>query len=97
MKETNKLTDDIVINKALIRQRVKQNLFVGTGHGGTYLPLAMIELHIVDMLIVLARMRESLSPTQCIHFINDLIKGTEAHNALIKFKTKNTYRVSGKV
>ena len=67
VKETNKLTDDIIINKALIRQRVKQNLFVGTGHGGTSSPLPMIEVHIVDMLIILARMRESLSPTQCIH------------------------------
>ena len=77
VRKIDNLTEDIAINEALIHQRLKQNLFTGIGHGGTPSPLAEIEPYIVDMLIILAWIPEWLSPTECVHFINDLINRPE--------------------
>lgn len=77
-KMRNSLTEDIRIDKALIHQRIKQNLFVWNGHCGTSSPLSVVEPSIVNMLIILAQMRESLSPSQRLLLSNNLIRGIDA-------------------
>ena len=68
----NKLTEDIVFNKDLIYQRIKQELFVGNRYGGTASLLPRVEASAVDIHILLARMRESLSSFEYFLFINNL-------------------------
>ena len=53
----NNLMEDIAINKVLIYQRTNQKLFVDNGHGGTASPLSGVEPSIIDMIIILSRMR----------------------------------------
>ena len=44
VEKRNLLPDNIVIDKPLIRQRMKQNTFVSVGHAGLSSPLTEIEL-----------------------------------------------------
>ena len=97
VKMRNNLKDDIRIDKALIRQRIKQNLFVWSGNGGISSPLSTVKTSIADMLILLARMHESLSPSQCFILIKNLIRGTDAQKTLIEFKNKHSHGESGTV
>ena len=90
VKKMNNLTEDVVVNKALVRVRVvlirkrcEQNMFVGNGYPGKSSPLALIKPYIFGMLIVLSKMRESPSPSHCVHLINYLIEGTEVKKSLI--------------
>ena len=43
--------------------------------------LSRAEPSIVDMLIILSKMRESLSPSECFLVINNLIEDTETQKA----------------
>jgi hypothetical protein len=97
VKKRNNLSEDVVINKTLIRSRIKKNIFVRNGHSGPSSPLASIEPHIVEMLIVLSKMRESLTPGNCINLINSLLVGTETQKALIAWKKQYSHGESGTI
>lgn len=74
------------ISESCIRQRVKkQKLCVAKNHSGTLSPLHNYEDTFVRTLIQMARMRQSLSPSQCVNLINSMITGTDAETALISF------------
>ena len=77
VKKRNLLPDDIVIDKPLIRQRMKQNIFVSVGHAGLSSPLKKIEPEIDETLIQLSKMRQSLTPSQSVQLINSMIAGTD--------------------
>ena len=93
----NNSMEDIVINKALIHQRIKQKFFVENGHGGTASLLSGVEPSIVDMLILFSRMKKSLSPSDFFLLINNLIDCTKTQKTLISFKKKYSHGTSGKV
>ena len=97
VKKRNNLLEEVMINKTLIRSRIKKNIFVRNGHSGPSSPLASIDPHIVEMLIFLSEMRESITPSNCINLINSMIIGTEAQKALIAWKKKNSHGESGTV
>ena len=92
----NNLTEYTMISKALIVQRINQIFVVENGHGGISSPLSGVELSIIDMLILLSRMRESYSPSAYILLINNLVDGTEIQKAPILFKKKHLYGTSVK-
>ena len=97
VKERNSLPDDIVIDKPLIRQRMKQNIFVSVGHAGLSSPLTKIEPEIVETLIQLSKMRQSLTPSQSVKLINSMITGTDIQQKLISFKQKYSHGGDGTV
>ena len=57
----------------------------------------MVKPSIVAMLILLARIHESLSPSQYLILINKFIRGTDTKKKLIKFKKKHSHGESGAV
>ena len=97
VKKRNGLPDDYVINKSTIRQRLKkkQNLMVYVDHPGHASPLSQIEPEIVAVLIQMAQIRQCLTPSQAIHLINSMIKGTPIQKELIQFKEKYSHGGDG--
>ena len=92
VKVRNNLLDDTIIKSSCIRSRVKkQRTSVLQSHPGTPSPLLAYEMEFVSVLIQMARMRESLSPTESMSLINDVIKGTQAQIDLVHWKKKHSY------
>lgn len=60
-------------------------------------PLHKYEGQFVATFIQMARMRQSLSPSQCIELINSMISGTDAERDLIAFKRLHSYGEDGTV
>ena len=84
--------------RGCIRQRVKvQTLFVARSHPGTMTALHKYEGLFVATFAQMARMRQSLSPSQCVSLINSMISGTEAEKDLIAFKAIHSYGTDGRV
>ena len=97
VKRRNGLPKDLVISKAAIRQRLKKKgkMMVYVGHGGHTTPLQRIESEIVSVLIQMARIRESLTPSQAIQLINSMIVGTSVQRELVEFKDKYSHGGKG--
>ena len=68
---------------------------VYVGHGGHTTPLQRIEPEIVSVLIQMARIRQSLTPSQAIQLINSMIVGTSVQRELVKFKDKYSHGGEG--
>ena len=82
IKTKNKIPS-LNISKSLIHQRLKRNTPVCSTNG-MMSPLACIESKIVSVIIQMSRIRQSLTPTQSMRLINDLIDGTPVQEDLVK-------------
>ena len=92
----NALPEDS-ISKSCIKSRLKKGR---TSHiieaaRGVASPLRKYELEFVDVIIQMARMRESLGPSECVALINSLIDGKEAQRDLVEFKEQNSHGGDG--
>ena len=88
----NALPEDS-ISKSCIKSRLKKGR---TSHiieaaRGVASPLRKYELEFVDVIIHMARMRESLGPSECVALINSLIEGKEVQRDLVEFKKNNSH------
>ena len=72
-------------NKEIIQPHSYKNILVVTTFGPKS-HVADVESVLVDLIIKISRIRRCLTPTQCPHLDNDLIKGTETEKEVIKFK-----------
>ena len=86
-----RLDDSVKINKATIRSRSYNQRLIVTSMGPRS-PMADVEPVLVDLIIKMSRIRRCLTPTQCLHLANDLVKGTETEKEVIKFKEKQYHR-----
>lgn len=92
VKLRNNLHEDTVIMRSCIRSRLKkERTCVLQSHPGTPSPLLAYEMEFVLVLIQMARMRESLSPTESMELINAVIRGTQAQRDLVTWKKIHTY------
>ena len=90
------LPDDCVIKSDTIRRRISRRRPFVT-QVGTVSPLASIEDAVVDIIIQMARIRQSLSPSKGLKLVNDMIEGTELQEDLVKWKEIHTSNSSGTV
>ena len=78
VKKCNGLGDDILISETCIRQRFKKaRLFSSVGKTGPLSPLHSCEPEFVRVLIQMAKMRQSLIPSNSLALINSMIEGTQ--------------------
>ena len=98
VKASNGLGADVDISEACVRQRYKKaRLFLEDSKTGPISPLRACEMEFVQVLIQMAKMRQSLSPSQGICLINSMIDGTQTQQDLIEFKDKNSHGGNGTV
>lgn len=57
----------------------------------------MYELDFVQIMVQMAKMRQTLSPSEGISLINSFTEGTQAQKDLIAFKQQSSYGDSGAV
>ena len=76
------------IKSDMVRQRIKNDRKFTTVAQGHSPPLAAIEPKIVNTVIQLARIRQSITPTQGQRLVNSIIEGTPAQNNLVAWKKK---------
>ena len=74
------------IDKQLVRKQVlRKNTRILTPSGPLF-PLAAVEPHILQIILAMLEIRESMSAKQCIQFINSAIDGTPSQQKLIENK-----------
>jgi len=79
VKKRNALPDDILTTESCIQQRTKtKTLRVVTSKSGPISPLHTYEIEFLQVVIQIARIRESLSPSESVYLINNMIAGTQA-------------------
>ena len=81
---------DTKIFKGTIRSRIVREIASLNGMGPES-PMAEAEPQLVELIVRMGRIRRCLTPTQCLHLANDLIKGTEIERKIIDFK-RNLFR-----
>ena len=84
-KRKYNLDDSVIIKKETIRSRSYNNKLIVKSFGPQS-PMADVEPVLVDLIIKMSRIRRCLTPTQCLHLANDLIRGTDIEKNVIKFK-----------
>ena len=96
VKKARKVEDNI--SPEAIRKRVQRNS-LENHHlaGGQVSPLQKIEPIIVSIIVQMARMRQSLTPSKGLLLINSLIKGSKIQDELIRWKNNNTPNCIGTV
>mmetsp|Transcript_12989 Transcript_12989/g.15242 ORF Transcript_12989/g.15242 Transcript_12989/m.15242 type:complete len:125 (-) Transcript_12989:809-1183(-) len=77
-KQKNLLPAECVIDKCMIRQRQKRNVFVLNPHAGHSSPLSSAEPDIIATLIQMDKMRHSLTPSQSLKLINSMIRDSSS-------------------
>ena len=98
VKLSNGLGEDADISKACIRQRYKKaRLFLEDSTTGPVSPLRACELEFVQVMTQMAKMRQSLSPSQAINLINSMIDGTQTQLDLIEFKNNSSHGGNGTI
>ena len=85
------IPDGFEIKKGLIRSRLQRKKPIVNGLGPES-PMVDAEPQLVELIIRMGRIRRCLTPTQCLHLANDLIKGTEIEARVINFKKKLFHR-----
>ena len=85
VKNKQKLPCDFVVDYNVVKKRIQRKSIVVVNKGqGVVSPLIDIEPHFVDVILKMAQIGKSLTPTQCLTLMNDLIKGTEYQDRLVK-------------
>ena len=96
VKAKRGIPDDIEIKVDTIRRRVARDRPIISSLGSKS-PLAAIEAAVVIIIIQMARIRRSLTPSNGLKLVNDMINGTDIQKDLIKWKEINTSNTSGSV
>ena len=56
---------------------------------GVQCPLIHIEQKLIDLILCMSKIKRSLTVTEALHLVNELIDGTEIQNMLIQWKIKH--------
>jgi len=79
VKKRNSFPDDVLITESCVQQRIKtKTLHVVASNPEPLSPLHVYRMEFSQVIIQMARMRESLSPSESVHLINSMIAGTQA-------------------
>ena len=79
---------DIKISPSAIRQRLYRKKPICHHVAGRISPLESIEPTVISIVIQMARIRQSLSPSEGLRLINSLIKDTKIEDDLVYWKKK---------
>lgn len=90
ISKKHNLPADVKISDKCIMMRLRhKKIFIANGYGrGLSSPLLPIEPTIVKLITQMATIRQCLNSAQGLQLVNDLIKGTEYEEKLVKFKSK---------
>lgn len=77
------------IKSDTIRRRLSRYRPLVTQLGKMY-PLEAIELTIITIIVQMARIFQSLTPSQGLRLVNDMISGTNVQENLVKWKDRHT-------
>ena len=89
VKKEKKIPHDTVIKADTIRRRISRMRPHVLSSGGIS-PLISIEDSVVQIIIQMARIRQSLTPSKGLQLVNDMIHNTPLQTDLIKWKEKHT-------
>ena len=91
VKKKRGLPEDFTVSSALVRKRINRGSIVNAHKGsGQVSPLLPLEPHFVSIILKMAQMGESLTPSKSIALINNIIQGTKHQKELIDWKKKFT-------
>ena len=94
VKKEKKIPHDTVIKADTIRRRISRMRPHVLSSGGIS-PLISIEDSVVQIIIQMARIRQSLTPSKGLQLVNDMIHNTPLQTDLIKWKEKHTSNATG--
>ena len=82
--------EDVDIPSSTIRQRVlrKKTVVLNHHHGGHSSPLESLDDTIVDLILMMARIRQCLTPSSGLALVNSMIDGQPTQQDLIEWKKK---------
>ena len=92
VREKMNLPTDFEIKKITIKRRIQRKRTVVEAHecmGGLDTPLAEIEPSIVEIVLCMSKLRQSLTCNQITHLVNSCIDGTPYQKNLIAFKIRH--------
>ena len=91
--------EDVHVPLTTIRKRVVRNkmIVMNAQNGGHTSPLASIDDVVVNIILMMARVRQCLSPSKGLSLVNSLIKDQPLQQDLINWKQKYSHGVDGKV
>jgi len=92
----NEIAEDVDIKVDTIRRRVARDRPI-VSQLGSRSPLAAIEDAVVDIMVQMARIRQSLIPSKGLKLVNDLIHGTDIQKDLVEWKEIHTSNTTGTV
>ena len=87
-KVSKKMEIKDMILPATIRQRYYRKQIVSYHVGGHISPLNSIEPTIIEIILQMARIRQSITPSKGLMLVNSLIKGMPIQKELVKWKRK---------
>ena len=67
-------------------REIRQRLVVKSM--GPASPMAEIEPILINLILRMSTIRRCLTPSQCLHLANDLVKGSKIEKKVIEFKEK---------
>lgn len=92
VRQKRNLPQDFEIKKNTVQRRIERNRIVIDAHeckGGVDTPLADIEPSIVQIVLCMTKLRQSLTSRQIIQLVNSSIEGTVHQQKLIALKKNN--------
>ena len=91
IKRKRNLPENFTVPSDTIEKRIQRNKLLNTHKGsGNILPLLPLEPQFLQIILKIARMRESLTPSKCVTLFNNMIDGTEYQSKLVEWKKKYT-------
>ena len=94
VKKEHKIPYDTVIKADTIRRRITR-MRPHVLSTGCISPMISIEDSVVQIIIQMARIRQSLTPSKGLQLVNDMIHDTPLQTDLINWKEKHTCNVTG--
>jgi hypothetical protein len=88
IKKKNNIPSNITIQPSTIKKRILRGSIFSQGIGGHRSPLLPLEPVFVSTIVQMARIRQSLTPSQGLALINGMVEGTREQANLISFKDK---------
>ena len=86
------LPEEILIKRSTVNKRITCKNLVLQSHemkGGSVSPLSDVEPTFVEIILMMSKIKQPLTPPQIKDFINSSIEGTEYQKNLIQFKERN--------
>ena len=88
IKTKNNIPSNVDIKPSTIKKRILRGNIFSEGVGGHRSPLLPLEPVFVSAIVQMARIRQSLTPSQGLALVNGMIEGTREQANLISFKEK---------